>query len=58
MSDILILQAVVEGTQAGRHLYEKCGLHTEIEEMQFDVGEEFTGRRKPKLTFFTREPQS
>ncbi|OTA55138.1 hypothetical protein K449DRAFT_425982 [Hypoxylon sp. EC38] len=51
------LKAVVEGTPIARHLYEQCGLHAEIEEMRFDVGEEFSGRRKPKLNFLTREPK-
>lgn len=41
----------------GRRLYESCGLYAEIEEMQFEVGEEFAGRRKPKLIFMTREPR-
>jgi len=57
-ADELGVKAIVEGTQVGRHLYEKCGFHVEIEEMRFDVGEEFAGRRKPKLTFLTREPES
>ncbi|KAF3055029.1 hypothetical protein GL218_07402 [Daldinia childiae] len=51
------LQAVVEGTPAGRRLYEKCGLRANIEEMHFDFGDEFADRRKPKLTFMTREPR-
>ncbi|OTA88397.1 hypothetical protein M434DRAFT_399049 [Hypoxylon sp. CO27-5] len=51
------LNAVVEGTPIARHLYEQCGLRAEIEEMRFDVGEEFSGRRKPKLNFLTREPE-
>ncbi|KAI1139235.1 hypothetical protein F5Y05DRAFT_381212 [Hypoxylon sp. FL0543] len=50
--------AVVEATQIGRHLYERCGLRTEIEEMVFDVGEEFVGRRKLQLTFLKWEPKS
>ncbi|KAI1413464.1 hypothetical protein F5Y13DRAFT_161320 [Hypoxylon sp. FL1857] len=52
------LKAVVEGTPVARHLYEQCGLRAEIEEMRFDVGEEFAGRRKPKLIFLVREPKS
>ncbi|KAF2470485.1 uncharacterized protein BDR25DRAFT_225746 [Lindgomyces ingoldianus] len=51
------LKAVVEGTPVARRLYELCGIHAEIEEMRFDVGEEFIGRRKPKLIFMTREPK-
>ena len=58
MTNVSTLQAIVEGTPVGRHLYEKCGFRVEIEEMRFDVGEEFAGRRKPKLTFLTREPES
>ncbi|KAI3326260.1 hypothetical protein HD806DRAFT_489804 [Xylariaceae sp. AK1471] len=57
-ADELGIRAIVEGTPVGRHLYEKCGLHAEIEEMRFDVGEEFAGRTKPKLVFMTREPGS
>ncbi|KAI0832203.1 hypothetical protein F5Y06DRAFT_290463 [Hypoxylon sp. FL0890] len=57
-ADEQALKAVVEGTPAGRRLYEQCGFLTEIDEMRFDVGEEFAGRRKPKLTFLTREPRS
>ncbi|KAF2463968.1 uncharacterized protein BDR25DRAFT_307443 [Lindgomyces ingoldianus] len=30
----------------------------EIEEMDFDVGEEFSGRGKPTLRFLTREPKT
>lgn len=52
------MQAIVEGTPVGRHLYEKCGFCAEVEEMQFDVGEEFIGRRKPKLTFLARDPEA
>ncbi|KAI1773225.1 hypothetical protein F4818DRAFT_423664 [Hypoxylon cercidicola] len=48
------IKAVVESSPAGRRVYEKCGFHTEIEEMRFDTGEEFTKRRKPKLTFMVR----
>ncbi|KAF2176940.1 hypothetical protein K469DRAFT_721203 [Zopfia rhizophila CBS 207.26] len=51
------LKAVVEGTPVARRLYEQCGLRAEIEEMRFDVGEEFIGRRKPKLIYMTREPK-
>ncbi|KAI0002717.1 hypothetical protein F4779DRAFT_603139 [Xylariaceae sp. FL0662B] len=51
------LKAVVEGTPVARRLYDQCGLHTEVEEMRFDVGEWFTNRRMPKLIFMTREPQ-
>ncbi|KAI8630534.1 hypothetical protein F5Y19DRAFT_428046 [Xylariaceae sp. FL1651] len=52
------VKAVVEGTPVARRLYEQCGLRAEIEEMRFDTGEEFIGRRKPKLLFMTREPRS
>ncbi|KAI1253326.1 hypothetical protein MGN70_005534 [Eutypa lata] len=52
------LKAVVEGTPVGRRLYESCGFHAEIEEMRFEVGQEFAGRNKPKLIFLTREPKS
>ncbi|KAI0101147.1 hypothetical protein F4814DRAFT_106430 [Daldinia grandis] len=50
------LQAVVEGTPVARRLYEKCGLRAKIEQMCFNVGDEFAGRKKPKLIFMTREP--
>ncbi|KAI1803976.1 hypothetical protein F4811DRAFT_307436 [Daldinia bambusicola] len=50
------LQVVVEGTPVARRLYEKCGLRAKIEEMRFDVGEEFAGKRIPKLIFMTKEP--
>ncbi|KKY36475.1 hypothetical protein UCDDA912_g03546 [Diaporthe ampelina] len=53
---IIGLAAIVEGTPVGRKLYEQCGLSAEIEEMRFDVGEEYVERRKPKLVFLTREP--
>ncbi|KAI1651068.1 uncharacterized protein F4817DRAFT_312421 [Daldinia loculata] len=49
--------AIVEGTPVARWLYEKCSLRANIEEMRFDVGDEFAGRRKPKLIFMTREPR-
>lgn len=52
------LQSIVEGTPVARRLYEQCGLRAEIEEMRFDVGEEFSERKKPKLVFLTREPES
>ncbi|KAH9901901.1 hypothetical protein F4778DRAFT_781784 [Xylariomycetidae sp. FL2044] len=52
------IKSIVEATPAGRRVYEKCGLRAEIEEMQFDVGDEFSERTKPKLVFMTREPQS
>ncbi|KAI1370094.1 hypothetical protein F4677DRAFT_398136 [Hypoxylon crocopeplum] len=52
------LRAIVEGTPVGRHLYEKCGLHAEIERMSFDVGDRFVRRRKPELIFMTRDPVS
>ncbi|KAI2636962.1 acyl-CoA N-acyltransferase [Hypomontagnella submonticulosa] len=51
------VKAVVEGTPAGRRCYEKCGFKPQIEEMRFDVGEEFKERKKPKLIFLTREPE-
>jgi hypothetical protein len=54
VADELKVRAVVEGTPVGRHLYEKCGFRTEIEEMRFDVGEEFSKRTKPKLIFMIR----
>ncbi|XXH02201.1 hypothetical protein Hte_008569 [Hypoxylon texense] len=52
------LKAVVEGTPVARRLYEQCGLRTEIEEMRFDVGDEFAARKKPKLVFMARDPVS
>ncbi|KAI1750347.1 hypothetical protein F4782DRAFT_254063 [Xylaria castorea] len=55
-SDKLQVKAVVEGTPAGRRLYEKCGFVAEIEEMRFDPGEEFSEKPKPKLIFMVREP--
>ncbi|KAI1736980.1 hypothetical protein F4680DRAFT_429805 [Xylaria scruposa] len=57
-ADRMAIKAVVEGTPVGRRLYEKCGLHVEIEEMLFDTAEEFKGRKKPKLLFMTREPET
>ncbi|KAI1335304.1 hypothetical protein F5Y15DRAFT_398179 [Xylariaceae sp. FL0016] len=51
------LVAVVEGTPVGRRVYEKCGFSSKIEEMRFDVGNEFSERTKPKLVFMTRDPQ-
>ncbi|KAI0536539.1 hypothetical protein GGR58DRAFT_475084 [Xylaria digitata] len=56
-ADRLGIKAVVEGTPAGRRLYEKCGLAVEIEEMRFDTGQEFAARAKPTLLFMTREPR-
>ncbi|GAP88877.2 putative GNAT family acetyltransferase [Rosellinia necatrix] len=55
-ADELQVKAVVEGTPAGRRVYEKCGLRVEIEEMPFDLLQGFTDRAKPKLAFMTREP--
>ncbi|KAI1456305.1 hypothetical protein F4805DRAFT_234426 [Annulohypoxylon moriforme] len=52
------VKAVVEGTPAARRLYEQCGFRAKIEEMRFDVGEEFSGRRKPTLTFMVRDAES
>ncbi|KAJ2977212.1 hypothetical protein NUW58_g7880 [Xylaria curta] len=57
-SDELRVRAVVESTPAGRRVYEKCGMRAEIEVMRFDLGEEFSRRATPKLTFLTREPGS
>jgi hypothetical protein len=51
----LQVKAVVEGTPAGRRVYEKCGFRAEIEEMRFDA-EGFAERTKPKLMFMTRDP--
>ncbi|KAI2610537.1 hypothetical protein GGR54DRAFT_370814 [Hypoxylon sp. NC1633] len=56
-ADELGVQAVVESSPVGRRVYQKCGFHIDIEEMRFDVGERFANRRKPLLTFMTREPQ-
>ena len=50
------LKAVVESTPVARSVYEKCGLIAEIEEMDFDVGDEYAGRKKPVLVFMKREP--
>ncbi|KAI1191935.1 hypothetical protein F5B17DRAFT_380169 [Nemania serpens] len=50
------IKAIVEGTPAGRGVYEKCGFGPEIEEMRFEVGNEFADRVKPKLMFMTKEP--
>ncbi|KAJ4360263.1 uncharacterized protein N0V89_000823 [Didymosphaeria variabile] len=46
--------AVIESTDAGRQLYEKCGLKCEIEKMNFDVGEGFSGKKTPKLCFMVK----
>lgn len=51
------VKAVVEGTPVGRRVYEKCGLSAEIEEMRFDVGDEYIGSRKPNLVYLTRNPR-
>ncbi|KAJ8131018.1 hypothetical protein O1611_g2607 [Lasiodiplodia mahajangana] len=55
-SDQCQVKAVVESTPAGRRVYERCGMRAEIEKMNFDVGEEFSNRVKPRLIFMTREP--
>ncbi|OAG04196.1 uncharacterized protein CC84DRAFT_1207359 [Paraphaeosphaeria sporulosa] len=47
--------AIIESTDAGRPLYEKCGLKCEIEKMVFDVGEQFSGKKTPKLCFMVKE---
>ena len=52
------MKAVVEGTPVGRWLYEKCGFSAEIEEIRFDLAQEFSDRVKPKLIFLTRDPSS
>ncbi|KAI8945941.1 hypothetical protein F4801DRAFT_566418 [Xylaria longipes] len=57
-SDELQVKAVVEGTPAGRCVYEKCGFVAKIEEMRFDLGVESSERSKPKLIFMVREPVS
>jgi hypothetical protein len=31
-------------------------MHTEIEEMQFEVGEEFSAKRVPTLIFLRKKP--
>lgn len=33
-------------------------MRAQIEEMRFDVGDVFSGRRKPTLVFLTREPKT
>lgn len=53
-----MLQSIVEGTPVARRLYEQCGLRAQIEEMAFDVGEEFKTWRKPTLIFLKRDPKS
>ncbi|KAI1268032.1 hypothetical protein F5Y18DRAFT_424344 [Xylariaceae sp. FL1019] len=50
------VKSIVEGTPAGRRVYEKCGFRAEIEEMRFEVGDEFADRVKPKLVFMTKDP--
>ncbi|KAI1760110.1 hypothetical protein GGR53DRAFT_510950 [Hypoxylon sp. FL1150] len=56
-ADELGVKAVVESSPVGRRVYQKCGFGIQIEEMRFEVGERFAERRKPGLTFMTREPQ-
>jgi GNAT superfamily N-acetyltransferase len=46
--------AVIESTDAGRPLYERCGLKCEIEKMEFNVGEKFSGMKTPKLCFMVK----
>lgn len=46
--------AVIESTDAGRLLYEKCGLKCEIEKMKFDVGGGFSEKETPKLCFMVK----
>jgi GNAT superfamily N-acetyltransferase len=48
------VDAVIESTDAGRPLYEKCGLTCKIEKMEFDVGESFSGEKTPKLCFMVK----
>ena len=56
MANDAALQSIVEGTPVARKLYESCGLVAQIEEMEFDVGEEFRDRTLPKLVFLVRDP--
>ena len=46
--------AVVESTDAGRAMYERCGLKCEIENMTFEVGQKFKGKKVPKLGFMVK----
>ncbi|KAF9734585.1 hypothetical protein PMIN01_07488 [Paraphaeosphaeria minitans] len=48
------VDAIIESTDAGGPLYEKCGLKCEIERIVFDVGEQFGGKKTPKLCFMTK----
>lgn len=53
-----ILQAIVESTPAGRRCYEKCGLRVTVNQMHFDVGDRFKGRRVPDLLFMEKKVES
>ncbi|KAL9085061.1 MAG: hypothetical protein Q9165_007802 [Trypethelium subeluteriae] len=49
------LEAVVEATPAGKRCYERCGFRTYIDQMKFDVEEEFNERRLPDISFMLRK---
>ncbi|MCJ1321693.1 hypothetical protein MMC15_007038 [Xylographa vitiligo] len=48
------VEAILESTLAGRHLYEQNGFYV-VEKMEWDVPEKFSGRAKPDV-FFMRRP--
>ncbi|MCJ1404733.1 hypothetical protein MMC11_007959 [Xylographa trunciseda] len=48
------VEAILESTVAGRHLYEQNGFRV-VEKMEWDVPEKFAGRATPEL-FFMRRP--
>ena len=55
------ISSVVVGTPVARRLYEKGGMVPDAGKVRFEVGEgfgQFSGRRRPELTFFKREPRS
>ncbi|KAI0438355.1 hypothetical protein F4803DRAFT_535469 [Xylaria telfairii] len=55
-ADTLHVKAVVEGTLAGRRLYENCGFVIEADKIFFQHAEKFPARPKPKLIFMVRKP--
>ncbi|KAF2239993.1 acyl-CoA N-acyltransferase [Viridothelium virens] len=49
------LEAIVEATRAGKRCYERCGFRTEIDQMIFDVEDQFKSRRLPDISFMRRK---